>query len=158
MDERPQWVSSHTTDICHLAFRGQATLVPGITRLAGVAGPDRLLPVEVLRLHTFYKVTMNIELQCILNHSSWGEYRARLLCASGHDIFVNQSIRNIFYMCLYLKIPLSILGFPGDSDSKESACRCRSPGFNPWVRKIPWRRKWLSTSVFLPKQFHGQKF
>ena len=24
------------------------------------------------------------------------------------------------------------------------------PGFNPWVRKIPWRREWLHTAVFLP--------
>ena len=25
---------------------------------------------------------------------------------------------------------------------KESACQCRGPRFNPWVGKIPWRRKW----------------
>ena len=25
---------------------------------------------------------------------------------------------------------------------------CRRPGFDPWVRKIPWRRKWLPTPVF----------
>ena len=30
-------------------------------------------------------------------------------------------------------------------------------GFNPWVRKIPWRREWQSTSVFLPGEFHGQR-
>ena len=50
-----------------------------------------------------------------------------------------------------------IWGFPGGSDSKESAFQCRSPGFNPWVRKIPWRRKWLLTPVFLPVEFHGQR-
>ena len=32
-------------------------------------------------------------------------------------------------------------GFPGGSDGKESACQCRRCGFDPWVRKIPWRRK-----------------
>ena len=32
-----------------------------------------------------------------------------------------------------------------------SVClECRRPGFNPWVRKIPWRRKWQPTPVFLP--------
>ncbi|CAM9361784.1 unnamed protein product, partial [Rangifer tarandus platyrhynchus] len=31
-------------------------------------------------------------------------------------------------------------GFPGGSDGKESACQC-SCGFNPWARKIPWRRE-----------------
>jgi len=27
--------------------------------------------------------------------------------------------------------------------------------FNPWVRKIPWRRKWQPTPVFLPGESHG---
>ena len=29
--------------------------------------------------------------------------------------------------------------------------------FNPWVRKIPWRRKQQPTPVFLPRKFHGQR-
>ena len=29
--------------------------------------------------------------------------------------------------------------------------------FNPWVRKIPWRRKWQPTAVFMPGKFHGQR-
>ena len=33
----------------------------------------------------------------------------------------------------------------------------RRPGFNPWVRKIPWRREWQPTPVFLPRKSHGQK-
>ena len=32
----------------------------------------------------------------------------------------------------------------------------RRPGFSPWVRKIPWRREWQPTPVFLPGEFHGQ--
>ena len=27
--------------------------------------------------------------------------------------------------------------------------------FDPWVRKITWRRKWQCTPVFLPGEFHG---
>jgi len=46
---------------------------------------------------------------------------------------------------------LYILGFPGSSDGKESACKFRRPEFNPWVGKIPWRRKWLATPVFCLK-------
>ena len=46
--------------------------------------------------------------------------------------------------------------FPGDSHSKESACN-GGDGFDPWVRKIPWRREWLPIPVFLPREFHGQK-
>ena len=49
------------------------------------------------------------------------------------------------------------MGFPGGSDGKESASSCRRPRFDPWIRKIPWRREWLPTPVFLPEEFHGQK-
>ena len=30
-------------------------------------------------------------------------------------------------------------------------------GFDPWVRKIPWRRKWQPTPVFLPGKSHGRR-
>ena len=33
---------------------------------------------------------------------------------------------------------------------KESACQCRRLGLNPWIRKIPCRRKWQPIPVFLP--------
>jgi len=29
--------------------------------------------------------------------------------------------------------------------------------FDPWVKKIPWRRKWQPVPVFLPRKFHGQR-
>ena len=29
--------------------------------------------------------------------------------------------------------------------------------FDPWVGKIPWRREWQPTSVFLPGKAHGQR-
>ena len=35
--------------------------------------------------------------------------------------------------------------------------KCSRPRFDPWVRKIPWRREWLPTLVFLPGKFHGQR-
>ena len=49
-----------------------------------------------------------------------------------------------------------IMGLPGSSDGKESACNAGdlvgalgwSPGFEPWVRKICWRREWPPTPVF----------
>ena len=31
------------------------------------------------------------------------------------------------------------------------------PGFHPWVGKVPWRRTWQPTPVFLPREFHGQR-
>ena len=43
------------------------------------------------------------------------------------------------------------------AQGKESACQCRRCRFDPWVRKIPWRRKWKLTPVFLPGESHGQR-
>ena len=40
---------------------------------------------------------------------------------------------------------------------KESDCQCRRCEFNPWVGKIPWRKKWQPTPVFLPGKSHGQR-
>ena len=51
-------------------------------------------------------------------------------------------------------------GFPGGADGKEHACQCRRHKrhrFDPWVGKIPWRRAWQPTPVFLPGESHGQR-
>ena len=40
---------------------------------------------------------------------------------------------------------------------KESAGQCRRCGFDPWVRKISWRRKWQPTPVSWPGKCHGQR-
>ena len=50
--------------------------------------------------------------------------------------------------------------FPGGTSSKESACQCRRgkrSAFDPWVGKIPWRRAWQPTPVFLPGESLGQR-
>ena len=54
----------------------------------------------------------------------------------------------------------SQLGLPRWLSGKEFTCqcrRCRRHGFNPWIRKIPWRRKWQPTPALLPGKFHGQQ-
>ena len=51
-------------------------------------------------------------------------------------------------------------GFPGGKSGKELACWCRRHKrcqFDPWVGKIPWRRAWQPTPVFLPGETHGQR-
>ena len=58
----------------------------------------------------------------------------------------------IIYICLR--------GFTCGASGKESACHCRRHkrrGFNSWVGKIPWRRAWQPTPIFLLGEFHGQK-
>ena len=46
---------------------------------------------------------------------------------------------------------------PGGSDGKSVCLRCGRPGLDPWVGKIPWRRRWQSTPVLLPGKSHGQR-
>ena len=48
-------------------------------------------------------------------------------------------------------------GLPGGSVVKTIHLTSRRCGFHPWVKKIPWRRKWQSTPVFLPGEFHRQR-
>ena len=53
-----------------------------------------------------------------------------------------------------------VLGFPGGASSKQRTYQCRRHrrlGFDPWVGKIPWGRKWQLTPVFLPGKSHGQR-
>ena len=52
------------------------------------------------------------------------------------------------------------LAFPGGAAGKEHACQSRTHkrcGFDFWVEKIPWRRKWQPTPEFLPRKSHGQR-
>ena len=48
------------------------------------------------------------------------------------------------------------LGFLGGASGKESVCQCWRCKFNPWVRKVPWSRKWHPAPVFLPEKSYGQ--
>ena len=54
-----------------------------------------------------------------------------------------------------IKIILGIYGLPRWRSGKESACQCRRCGrrrFDPWIRKIPWRRKWQPSLLLLPEK------
>ena len=55
---------------------------------------------------------------------------------------------------------MDIKELPRLCTDKEFTCQCRRlrrHGFNPWVGKIPWSRKWQPTPIFLPGKFHGQR-
>ena len=55
-----------------------------------------------------------------------------------------------------IHLPSLYKGLPGGASGKESPCQGRRCGFNLWVGKIPWRRAWQPTLVFLPRESHGQ--
>ena len=48
-------------------------------------------------------------------------------------------------------------GLPWWLSGKRICLQCRAHRLNSWVRKIPWRRKWQPTPVFLPGKSQGQR-
>ena len=51
-------------------------------------------------------------------------------------------------------------GLPGWLSDKESACqcrRCKRHEFDPWIGKIPWRKKWQLTLAFVLGKYHRQR-
>ena len=74
------------------------------------------------------------------------------------SVTLNYHPKSIVHSCCWTfhgfgQVYNDLWGSPGTINYKELACqdrrhkRCR---FNPWVGKIPWRRAWQPTSVFLP--------
>ena len=52
------------------------------------------------------------------------------------------------------------MGFPSIVSGKETDYQCRRHkrlGFDPCIRKIPWKRTWQPTPVLLPRESHGQR-
>ena len=59
-----------------------------------------------------------------------------------------------------IRASILVLGFPGGARGKEPTCqcrRCKRQGFDLWVGKIPWRRAWQPTPVFLPGESQAQR-
>ena len=76
-----------------------------------------------------------------VGYSPWGHKKLDMIKAPQHA-------------CMHRRLTS---GFPGGSDGKASAYNAGRPGFDPWVGKILWRRKWQSTPVLLPGKSHGQR-
>ena len=62
-----------------------------------------------------------------------------------------------YWIRLFFLIHCHDLGLPWRLSRWRNHLQCRRPGFDPWVRKIPLRRKWEPSPVFLPEKSHGQK-
>ena len=83
----------------------------------------------------------------------------KVFCNIYMCIFLNMCI----YVCAFVYVRTFIYahtGFPGDNSGKESTCQWRRHKrlrFDPWVGKIPWKRKWQSAPVFLSRESFEQK-
>ena len=74
------------------------------------------------------------------------------------DIFKEETIG--FFLINYIWVCKGKTDFPSGTSGKKPAYQCRRHkrlGFNPWVGKMPWKRKWQPTPVFLPGESRGQR-
>ena len=69
--------------------------------------------------------------------------------------------RHRFSSCVKGRSPGEWIGYPLQyswaslaSQMVKICLRCKRPGFDPWVGKLPWRRERLPTPVFWPGGFH----
>ena len=77
------------------------------------------------------------------------DHKTKITCDSEKDSGPQKSsCKGHMYFLIGLPLWLSV---------KESACQCRRCGFNPWVGKVPWRRKWQPAPLFLLGKLHGQR-
>ena len=68
----------------------------------------------------------------------------------------------LYFLLIFLRkhVLLFDMGFAGSSVVKNQSAvqeTCRRLEFNPWVGKIPWKKKWQPTPVTLPGKSHGQR-
>ena len=85
---------------------------------------------------------------------------SRPVCASWSKLQRGQVPRTgMDLVSVYLSSIRINFGFPGGSGVKNprQCKRCRRCGFDSWVGKIPWRRAWQPTPVFLPGESHGRR-
>ena len=81
-----------------------------------------------------------------------------------HCIYFIHSLQSESHRCsclcfLYQEVSF-IRAFPDGASGKEPVCQCKSHKrcrFDLGVGKIPWRRAWQPTTVFLPGESHGQR-
>ena len=102
-----------------------------------------------LQLGTISKINLNIvyfKIQCSgEDYGCWRQASLFKFCSAYNFHFIICEISGI------------LTRLPGGSVDKDFTCRCKKHRFDPWVRKISWRRAWKPTPVFLPGESHRQR-
>ena len=105
----------------------------------------------------------------MLEHRLWESHGEVNACLTNCSVICDSDDSEVTFLEVRTSLYNEILcackhrGFLGGWLGKESACnagdhlQCRRLGFDPWVRKIPWIRKWKVTTVFLAGKSRGQR-
>ena len=98
--------------------------------------------------HTFVRIVCACTCAvCVYVHVS--------LCVFTLSICIH-AVTCVCYVCVYSPIYV-LLGFPEAQTVKNLPTTQKTCILDLWVRKIPWRREWLPTPVFLPEELHGPR-
>ena len=123
-------------------------------QLAGVSheGASTLSGVPILAADT--QGSLLDLLALVTNGDPWPWQMEEEFLTSSHSR-TQQEVNTWGLQYLRLRILLYTFGLPWWLSDEESTFQCRRHRFDPWVRKILWRRRWQPTPVFLSEESHG---
>ena len=128
-------------------LRDDNMLTPGARSHAHKTQPSLQLEARASSESQSWTMRLKWKLACIV----WECFFC--FCFSRDDTF-------ILLFLIFKNIYLFGYARSGGASGKEPTCqcrRCKRCGFNPWIEKIPWRRAWQPTPVFLAGESHGQR-
>ena len=138
----------HHCSIKHNNFTALKILCALPIRLSFLANTD-LLTVSIV--FTFLESNIFGIRQCEV-FSDWLLLLSNMDLGFFHVFSLLDSSESLLFKSTYL-----FPGLPWWLSNKESAYQCRKHVFDSWIGKIPWRRKWQLTPVFLSGKSHGQR-
>ena len=107
-----------------------------------------------------YRILFSVRRQLhYILYAIYLQHFSAILCLT----LVNKYTKHSLFM-YYILVPLNQViknsawlerSLPWWLSGKEFTYQCRRCRFDPWIRKIPWRRKWQPTPLFLPGKSHG---
>ena len=104
-----------------------------------------------------YSLALIRQLSCLRAHCSLHSFQmfgCHIMFASSKTFSQILSMKSLAFD----SHPPYTRGTPGGGKEPTCQCRrCKRRGFSPWVGKIPCRRAWQPTPVFLPGETHGQR-
>ena len=113
---------------------------------SSVNGDNKSIQLNIPRLITFHRQRVLLQTAGVWQPCMQQVY----WCHVSKHVSLGASVSRLAFLNNISKASLV-------AQTVKVCLQCRRPGFNPWVRKTPWRRKWQPTPVFLPGKFHGRR-
>ena len=123
----------------------------GQVRWSGIPISLSIFPFVVIYLVIGFSIVHEAEVDVFLEFSCF--FYDSMDVGNYIDTASYYNINSILCICICYKVG----GFPGGSVIKNLPANAGGSGSNLWLRKIPWRRKWQPTPVFVSGKSHGKR-